>query len=73
MRKASYNTALLHAAVDLMPLGMTLEVFDLSPLPMFNQDFKKPFPEAVVAFSDKLAQAEGRSIRPAGLLSTLTA
>ena len=58
LRKASYNTALLHAAVDLRPPGMTLEVFDLSPLPMFNQDFEKPFPEAVVAFRDKLAQAD---------------
>ena len=44
LRKASYNTALLHAALDLMPPGMTLEVFDLSPLPIFNQDFEKPFP-----------------------------
>jgi NAD(P)H-dependent FMN reductase len=51
---------------------MTREIFDLLPLSMFNQDFKKPFPEAMVAFSDKLAQAEGRLIRPAGLLSTLT-
>jgi chromate reductase, NAD(P)H dehydrogenase (quinone) len=73
LRKASYNTALLHVAVALMPLGMTLEVFDLSPLSMFNQDYKKSFPEAAVAISDKLAQAEGRLIRPAGLLSTLAA
>jgi chromate reductase len=58
LRKASYNTALLRAAVDLMPPGMMLDIFDLSPLPMFNQDFEKPFPEAVAAFRDKIAQAD---------------
>jgi chromate reductase len=48
LRKASYNTALLRAAAELMPAGMTLETFDLLPLPMFNQDAEKSFPGAVV-------------------------
>lgn len=55
LRKASYNTALLNAAVDLMPGGMMLDIFDLSPLPMFNQDIEKPFTESVVSFREKLA------------------
>ncbi len=55
LRKASHNTALLHAASDLMPAGMMLDIFDLSPLPIFNQDFEKPFPEA---FRQKLAEAD---------------
>jgi len=71
LRKASYNTALLHAAV-LMPPGMMLEVFDLSPLPMFNQDFEKPFPEAVVAFRDKLAQADAILIATPEYNSSIT-
>ena len=58
LRKASYNTALLQAAAELMPPGMTLEVFDLAPLPLFNQDTEKPFPEAVVEFRTRLAQAD---------------
>jgi chromate reductase, NAD(P)H dehydrogenase (quinone) len=58
LRKASYNTALLRAATELMPPDMTLEIFDLSPLPMFNQDAEKPFPEAVVEFRTRLAQAD---------------
>ena len=58
LRRDSYNTALLWAAAELMPAGMTLKIFDLSPLPMFNKDFEKPFPEAVVAFRTKLAQAD---------------
>ena len=72
LRKASYNTALINAAVDLMPPGMTLEVFDLSPLPMFNQDFEKPFPEAVVAFRDKLAQADAILIATSEYNSSIT-
>jgi chromate reductase len=72
LRKASYNTALLHAAVDLMPPGMTLEVFDLSPLPMFNQDFEKPFPEAVVTFRDKIAQADALLIATPEYNSSIT-
>ena len=58
LRKASYNTALLRAAAELTPPGMTLESFDLAPLPMFNQDAEKPFPGAVVEFRTRLAQAD---------------
>jgi chromate reductase len=58
LRKGSYNTALLHAAIALMPPGMTMEVFDLSPLPMFNQDREQPFPDAVVDFRNRIAGAD---------------
>ncbi len=58
LRKASYNTALLRAAVELLPPGMALEIFDLALLPIFNQDTEKPFSEAVVAFRTGLAQAD---------------
>jgi chromate reductase len=37
---------------------MILETFDLSPLPMFNQDTERPFPEAVVQFRARVAQAD---------------
>jgi chromate reductase len=30
-RKGSFNTALLHAASELLPEGMTLEVVDFAP------------------------------------------
>jgi len=72
LRKASYNTALLHAAADLMPAGMTLEVIDLAPLPMFNHDFETPFPEAVVAFREKLAQADAILIATPEYNSSIT-
>jgi chromate reductase len=72
LRKASYNTALLHAAADLMPEGMLLDIFDLSSLPMFNQDFEKPFPETVVSLRDKLAQADALLIASPEYNSSIT-
>lgn len=33
LRRASWNAGLLRAAGDLLPAGVTLEVFDLAPLP----------------------------------------
>lgn len=72
LRKASYNTALLHAAVDLMPKGMMLDIFDLAPLPIFNQDFEKPFPESVVAFREKLANANAVLIASPEYNSSIT-
>jgi chromate reductase len=58
LRKGSYNTALLRAAMELMPPEMTLNMFDLTPLPMFNHDTEKPFPEAVDAFRAAIAEAD---------------
>jgi len=58
LRRSSYNTALLEAAAELMPPGMTLEIYDLSQLPMYNQDDEKPFPEVVDDFRHRLAQAD---------------
>ncbi len=58
LRRASYNTALLRVAAALAPSDMTLEILDLAPLPMFNEDIEKPFPDAVAAFRARLAQAD---------------
>jgi chromate reductase len=58
LRQASYNTALLMAAEALMPAHMDMEIFDLSPLPMFSQELENPFPESVVHFRARLAQAD---------------
>jgi len=58
LRRSSFNTALLESAVQLLPPGMTLESFDLSTLPMYNQDDEKPFPPAVEDFRRRLALAD---------------
>lgn len=58
LRKASYNTSLLKSASELMPEGMNLHIFDLTPLPMFNPDFEKPFPESVAELRRQIAEAD---------------
>lgn len=58
LRRRSYNTALLEVASELLPHGMVLDIYDLSSLPMYNQDEEKPFPPVVEEFRDRLAQAD---------------
>ena len=38
LRSGSFNRALLRAAQELAPEGMRIEVFDLAPIPPYNQD-----------------------------------
>ena len=60
LRKASYNRALLRAAQELVPEGMSLEIFDLDDIPLFNADVEaEGIPEAVRAFKARLATADG--------------
>jgi chromate reductase len=73
LRKNSYNSALLRAAEELIPEGMTLEIFDLSSLPLFNPDFEKPFSEAVADFRNRLAQADGLLIATPEYNSSISA
>lgn len=42
LRGASWNRGLLRAAAELLPEAMTLEIFDLEPLPFYNQDLDTP-------------------------------
>lgn len=45
LRKRSYNRALLHAAAELLPADMSIDIFDPGALPHFNSDLsgdKKP-------------------------------
>ncbi len=59
LRKASLNTQLLRASASLMPEGMELEIYDLSPLPMYNGDLEKErFPDAVEAFRNAIDRAD---------------
>ncbi|MBN1893937.1 NAD(P)H-dependent oxidoreductase [bacterium] len=58
LRKGSYNTALLRTAEGLMPDGAVLEIYSLSRLPFFSQDSEKPFPEPVLEFRTRLAEAD---------------
>lgn len=58
LRKASYNKSLLRAAVELAPVNMKIEVFDLEGIPPFNQDFENQPPEMVREFKAKIRAAD---------------
>jgi NAD(P)H-dependent FMN reductase len=40
LRRSSYNRATLVAAQSLLPAGVSLEVFNLEGIPLFNQDME---------------------------------
>jgi chromate reductase, NAD(P)H dehydrogenase (quinone) len=56
LRAGSYNKALLRAAVDLLPEGVTLEIFDLLGIPAFNQDLESDMPTKVKEFKSKIRE-----------------
>src|SRR2546429_8772927 len=57
-RKRSYNTALLEAAKQLLPQNATLEVVDVSRLPLYNQDLEHEMPEEVKELKKKILGAD---------------
>src|SRR6187431_3793375 len=54
LREASYNRGALRAAVELAPEGVTIETFDISGIPPFNQDDEGTPPEIVTEFKRKI-------------------
>jgi chromate reductase len=59
LRRASYNRGLIRAAVELAPDGMTVDVFDLGELPLYNQDIEDAGePVSVVTFKRAIAEAD---------------
>lgn len=59
LRANSYNRGLIQAAVELAPPTMSVEVFDLSPIPLFNADLEAAsMPPAVQEFKLKIKAAD---------------
>ncbi len=59
LRKGSFNTALLRAAVELAPPDMKIEPFDLRPIPMYDDDVRvQGYPEPVERFRQAIAAAD---------------
>jgi chromate reductase, NAD(P)H dehydrogenase (quinone) len=52
----SYNKALLRAAIDLLPEGVTLEIFELLGIPAYNQDLESDMPIKVKEFKSKIRE-----------------
>ena len=61
LRKGSYNTALLKAAVGLMPEGVQLEASSIHGIPLYDGDLEaaQGSPPAVQALKDRILQAQG--------------
>ena len=60
LRKGSYNSAALRAAAGLVPAGATMEIFDISNFPLYNEDVQaQDFPEPVQRLREKIAAADG--------------
>jgi NAD(P)H-dependent FMN reductase len=61
LRKASYNAALLRAAVELAPPDLTVEVASIAGIPPYDGDVEEAqgVPAAVTALKDRIAAADG--------------
>jgi len=61
LRKGSYNTALLRAAVALMPEGAQLETGSISGIPLYDGDLEasQGIPAAVQALKTKVVESQG--------------
>ena len=60
LRRASLNTALLRAAIELAPDGVRIESFDIRPIPLFDGDVEaQGLPAPVQAFREAIRAADG--------------
>jgi chromate reductase, NAD(P)H dehydrogenase (quinone) len=58
LRKGSYNRSLLRSATQLLPSDTTLEIFDLSDIPSYNQDHDNNMPPKVKEFKTKIRESD---------------
>ena len=58
LRKGSYNKALLHTALEMVPADAQMEAFDIAAIPSFNQDLEKEPAPVVKEFKAKIKAAD---------------
>ena len=59
LRKGSFNAAALRAAQKLAPAGVTVDTFDIAPIPLYNEDVKaQGFPPPVQELRDRIKAAD---------------
>lgn len=59
LRSASLNSAALRACADVLPAGVTLSTFDLSPIPLYNEDVRvQGLPDAVQQLREQIRAAD---------------
>jgi chromate reductase len=60
LRLGSFNAAALRAAKELAPAGMTIDIFDIAPIPLYNEDVKvQSFPPVVADLRARIKAADG--------------
>lgn len=60
LRKGSYNAALLRAAAEAAPEGMTVEVASLGGIPLYDAEvMAQGMPGPVLGLKDRIAAADG--------------
>jgi chromate reductase len=60
LRRGSFNAATLRAAQELAPPGMTIEIFDIAPIPLYNEDVcEQGFPAPVADLRARIKGADG--------------
>ncbi len=59
LRQESYNRSTLLAAKNLLPEGVSLEIVEISDIPLFNEDVEREgVPSVVVEFKNKLSTSD---------------
>jgi chromate reductase len=60
LRRGSFNAATLRTAQELAPAGMTIEIFDIAPIPLYNEDVRQQgFPAPVEDLRARIKSADG--------------
>jgi chromate reductase len=61
LRRRSFNSGLLRAAGTVLPPGVTLEIGDITQIPLYNGDVEQEtgIPASVTALKDAIAGADG--------------
>ncbi len=59
LRTASWNRGLLRAAQQVLPSDVTIDVFDISNIPLYSEDVRqRGFPPAVQTFRERIRAAD---------------
>ena len=58
LRKESYNTKLVKAFQKLAPVGVTVEIIEISKLPLLNEDLETDMPKAVTDLHASVKRAD---------------
>jgi chromate reductase, NAD(P)H dehydrogenase (quinone) len=60
LRRGSFNAGALRAAQELAPAGMTIDIFDIAAIPLYNEDVKvQGFPPVVADLRARIKAADG--------------